>query len=290
MKRILITGINSYVGNSFAEWVADSPESYSVTKISLRDGTWKEQDFSEFDVVLHVAGIAHRKETKKNADLYYKVNRDLTFEIAKKAKAEGVKQFIFLSTMSVYGMNKSTIHKYTPVNPKSNYGKSKLEAEKFLGTLNNDDFRVVTLRPPIIYGKGCKGNYQILAKFSLKLPFFPDVHNRRSMIYIDNLSEFIRKLIDKHSEGLYFPQNKEFVCTSTMVKTIAQIHGQRIRLSKSLNIPIKLFRFGLVDKVFSDLIYEKTLTDDIIPDFNLINFEQSIKMTEDEDEKNSNTL
>src|SRR5699024_12325041 len=115
--------------------------------------------------------------------------------------AEGVKQFIFLSTMSVYGMNKGTIHKYTPVNPKSNYGKSKLEAETFIGTLNNEDFRVVTLRPPMIYGKGCKGNYQILAKFSLKLHLFQDVYNRRSMINIDNLSESIEKLKKKNSEG-----------------------------------------------------------------------------------------
>src|SRR5699024_3871046 len=103
MKRILITGVNSYVGNSFEEWVSDLRKSYSVTKISLRDGTWKELDLWEFDVVLHVAGIAHVSRDTKMEEAYYRVNRDLTVEVAEKAKIDGVKQFIFMSSIIVYG-------------------------------------------------------------------------------------------------------------------------------------------------------------------------------------------
>src|SRR5699024_574338 len=129
MKKILITGVNSYVGNRFAEWVKQYPEEYEVDKISVRGGRWKKMDFSDYDSILHVAGIAHRKETIENKKLYYLVNRDLTNGIALKAKKEGVKQFIFLSSMSVYGLIEGVIDNSTPLKPKSHYGKSKLQAE-----------------------------------------------------------------------------------------------------------------------------------------------------------------
>src|SRR5699024_7393635 len=130
------------------------------------------------------------------------------------------------------GLDTGVIHKFTPTRPKSNYGKSKLQAEQQIKTLDNEHSRIPLIRPPMIYGKGCKGNYQALAKFSLKSRFFLDIHNRRSMIYIDNLSEFIRMLIDQYAYGLFFPQNKEFVCTSLMVKMIAEKHGHNITLTK----------------------------------------------------------
>src|SRR5699024_3355509 len=103
MKKILITGVNSYVGNSLEKRLEKDSEKYQVDKVSLRDSSWKEKDFSTYNSIVHVAGIAHRKETKENEHLYYQVNRDLAFRVAKKAKDNGVKHFIFLSSMSVYG-------------------------------------------------------------------------------------------------------------------------------------------------------------------------------------------
>jgi UDP-glucose 4-epimerase len=248
----------------------------------MRDGIWREKDFSSYDVVLHVAGIAHQKETKKNENLYYKVNRDLAFEVAQKAKTENVKQFIFLSSMSVYGLNKGVINSKTPFNPKSNYGKSKLQAEDLIIPLNKSNFKVVVLRPPMIYGKGCKGNYQRLAKLATKSPFFPDIYNKRSMIYIDNLSEIVRILIDSFVEGVFFPQNESYVCTSNMVKMIAESHGLDIRLTRLLNYPIKLLKINTLDKVFGDLVYEKSLSinmDKQIRSF--VDLKESVRMTEE---------
>src|SRR5699024_2819593 len=161
---------------------------------------WKEKDFSMYDVVVHVAGIAHRKETKENAQLYYEINRDLAYDVAQKSKTESVKQFIFLSSMSVYGLEEGVIDGRTPLHPKSNYGKSKLEAENLIQPLENKNFKVAIIRPPMIYGKDCKGNYQRLAKIAKKVPVFPKIDNKRSMIYIDNLSEFIRLSIDRSEE------------------------------------------------------------------------------------------
>lgn len=257
MKKILITGANSYIGTSFEKWIKQWSGDYSVDTVDMIDGTWREKSFSAYDVVFHVAGIAHIKETKENAELYYKVNRDLVYEVAKKAKAEGVKQFIFLSSMSVYGMETGIISKDTVPMPKSNYGKSKLQAEELIASLQDDDFNIAVLRPPMIYGKGCKGNYVRLEKFALKSPIFPKIENKRSMIYIDNLCEFVKQIIDDESKGLFLPQNDEYVCTSDMVREIAEANGKKIYMTKLFNPVLMILKIRTVNKVFGDLVYEK---------------------------------
>lgn len=278
MKKILITGSNSYIGTSFEKWLGQWPEDYSVETVDMIDGTWREKDFSVYDVVFHVAGIVHIKETKENVGLYYKVNCDLVYEVAQKAKGDGVRQFIFLSSMSVYGIDNGVIGKYTSLNPKSNYGKSKQQAEEMIAPLEEATFKIAILRPPMIYGKGCKGNYPRLAKIAIKLPVFPDVKNKRSMIYIDNLCEFVRLLIDECRSGLFLPQNKEYVCTSEMVKLIAEVHGKKMMMTKLFNPLLRLLEIGTVNKVFGDLVYEKSLS--LNEGYETVSIEASIKMTE----------
>lgn len=289
MKNILITGANSYVGKSLEIWLENFPDKYSIDSISLRNDSWKGKDFSGYDVVFHVAGIAHIKETKEIADLYYKVNRDLAYETAKKAKSDGVKQFIFLSSMSVYGIANGVIDKNSPLNPKSNYGKSKLQAEELIAPLSDNAFKMAIIRPPMIYGKGCKGNYPRLANLAQKVLVFPSIENKRSMIYIENLSEFVRLLIDHCVGGLYFPQNKEYVKTTELVRIIAKAHGKKIKVSKILNWPIAI---GLklsetYRKVFGSFVYEKNmpgspgvLMDGKSINYETVSFEESIKRTE----------
>lgn len=282
MKKILITGLNGYVGNSFEKWIKNFPEEYVVDKISLREESWKKQDFSRYDVILHMVGIAHIKETKENEHLYYQINRDLAYEVAKKSKKEGVKHFIFLSSMSIYGMDTGIIDFNTIPDPKSNYGKSKLQAEELIKTLCADSFKVSILRPPMIYGKECKGNYQKLAKLAITFPIFPKIENRRSMIYIDNLSSFIKYIIDYSKEGVFFPQNKEYVNTSRMVEIIAKTHKKRIWLTRLFN-PF-LFLIGhnnIVKKVFGNLIYQKDLSTETLKIDEYIDFKETIILTED---------
>lgn len=278
MKKILITGINSYVGNSLAEWLEKDPDSYEINRISLRDGFWKELDFSFYDVVVHVAGIAHQKETKENEHLYYEINRDLAVEVAEKAKSKGVKQFIFLSSMSVYGLDQGVIDENTPLEPKSHYGKSKLQAEEQINKLIDSKFKVAIIRPPMIYGKECPGNYQRLRKLTLKTPIFPNIDNKRSMIYVDNLSEFMRYLIDNVDKGLYFPQNLEYVNTSEMVQMIAKQHGKKIKLTKAFNLLLTLMNIGIIKKIFGSLMYKK---DNQMYYSSFIDNSKSIELTEE---------
>ncbi len=284
MKKILITGANSYAGTSIEKWLERYPDKYSIDTVDMRGDSWKEKDFSEYDVLFHVAGIAHVSSDPKMEDLYYKVNRDLTIETAEKAKREGVKQFVFMSSIIVYGdssSDKKVIDINTVPTPSNFYGNSKLQAEEGIKPFESDDFKVVILRPPMIYGKGSKGNYPKLAKAARKLPFFPDIENQRSMLHIDNLCEFIKVIIDNEESGLFFPQNSEYVKTSEMVRLIAEAHGKKIRLTKVFNPVLKLMygRVGIVNKVFGNLVYEKSMGDYKV-NFQIRDLQESIMATE----------
>ena len=284
MKKVLITGKNSYVGNSLVKWLKNYPERYSIDLISLRDDSWKEKDFSKYDVVFHVAGIAHVSSDPKMEDMYYQVNRNLTIETAQKSKAEGVKQFIFMSSIIIYGdssKDKRVIDKDTVPTPSNFYGNSKLQAEKGIEPLGNHHFKVAIIRPPMIYGKGSKGNYPKLAKVAQKLPVFPDIDNQRSMVHIDNLCEFIRLIIDNKEDGLFFPQNTEYVKTSEMVKLIADVNGKNMKLIKIFNPLLKLMglQIGLINKVFGNLVYESSIST-YKEDYRIRNFKETIELTE----------
>lgn len=265
MKRILITGANSYIGTSVEKYLSQWPEEYHVDTIDMVDGSWRNKSFEGYDSVFHVAGIAHQdsgKITEERKQLYYKVNTDLTVETAKKAKAEGVKQFIFMSSIIVYGASakmgeKKVITRDTKPAPEGAYGDSKLQAELGIQPLQDDTFNVCILRPPMIYGPGSKGNYPLLEKAALKLPFFPDVANERSMLHIDRLCTHVKEIINQQNSGIFFPQNPEYVCTSQLVQEIAQFHGKRIRLTRLFNPLLRIMsgRIAVVDKVFGSLTY-----------------------------------
>lgn len=288
MKNILITGANSYIGVSFEKWIKQCNAEYSIDTIDMQSEMWKEYDFSHYDAVFHVAGIAHVSTDPKLEDLYYKVNRDLTIEVAQKAKNQGVKQFIFMSSIIVYGdsshINKRrVINKDTVPTPSNFYGNSKLQAEEGILPLSDDKFKVAVLRPPMIYGKGSKGNYPKLAKIARKLPFFPDVDNERSMLHIDNLCEFIRLIIKNEESGVFYPQNEEYVKISELVKEIAKVHGKNIKTTKLFNPILRgMGNFiGLVNKAFGNLVYEKGMSE-YKDDYRIRNFKESIEVTEGE--------
>lgn len=291
MKKILITGANSYIGTSFETYINENyPQAYQVDTVDMIDGTWRGKSFAGYDTVYHVAGIAHSDNGKIGAEkekLYRAVNTDLTVETAKKAKADGVSQFIFMSSAIVYGdsapMSKQKmITKDTPVDPANCYGDSKVQAENGIRPLEDASFRVVILRPPMIYGKGSKGNYPTLAKLARKLPVFPKVQNCRSMLYIENLCEFVRLMIENEESGTFWPQNGEYSNTSEMVKLIAEAHGKKIRLTKAFNWALPLARraTGLVDKAFGNLAYDMKMSEYKAP-YQKVSLAESIKIAEE---------
>lgn len=290
MKRILITGANSYIGTSFETYIKTQfPADYSVDTVDMIDGSWRNKSFCGYDVIYHVAGIAHSDSGKISAEkekLYRSVNTDLTIETAKKAKKDGVKQFIFMSSAIVYGDSapigkKKVITKDTPVSPANCYGDSKVQAEKGIIPLSDASFKVVILRPPMIYGKGSKGNFPMLEKMAGKLPFFPKVENERSMLYIGNLVEFVRLVIENEEIGTFWPCNRECSITSELVREIARCHGKKTILISGFSWALKLLSLfnGNVNKAFGNLTYGNQLGD-YKSEYRLYSLEESIKETE----------
>lgn len=289
MKKILITGAGSYIGTSFEEYVSQWPEKYQVDTVDMIDGSWREKSFYGYDAVYHVAGIAHSdvgNVSEERKDFYYKINTDLTIETAQKAKNDGVKQFIFMSSAIVYGDSapigqKKRIKKDTPINPANFYGDSKLKAEKGIMLLNDESFKVCVLRPPMIYGPRSKGNYPVLAKFAQKLPIFPWVDNERSMLYVENLAEFVRLMVENEEYGIFWPQNAEYVSTAMMVRQIAEVHGKKIVMVKGLDWALKVLSHatGLVNKAFGNLSYDQEISK-YKESYQVCSFEESISRTE----------
>lgn len=290
MKKILITGANSYIGTSFEKYITENYNGeYIIDTLDMKNEDWRKKSFSCYDSIFHVAGIAHSdsgKISKEKEKLYYSVNTDLAIETAKKAKKDGAKQFIYMSSAIVYGASapigeRKIITKDTPVSPENCYGDSKVQAEKGIMPLNDEKFNVVILRPPMIYGKGCKGNYPLLAKLALKVPVFPYIRNERSMLYIENLCEFVRLMVENEEKGIFWPQNKEYSNTSELVQMIAEAHEKKIYLVKGFEWVLRILSHitGCVNKAFGNLSYDMKMSEYQL-DYRKHNFKISIKETE----------
>ena len=283
IKKVLITGSNSYVGTNVESWLKKYPDDFVVDTVSTLNDEWKNADFTKYDVVFHVAGIAHVDAKKKMEPLYRRVNTDLTISVAKVAKESGVKQFIFMSSNIVYRESRSlkanVVTQKTMPNPNNFYGDSKLQAEIGLEKLESDIFKVVILRPPMIYGPNCKGNFLRLAKLATIVPVFPAFHNKRSMLYIDNLSEFVRQIIIRELYGIYYPQNSELADTVEIVRTFAKQNNHKIYIWKWLNIFVYLGSpfIKSLNKMFADSYYVPEMSKYDF-DYQLVNQEESYKM------------
>ena len=294
MKKILIAGANSYIGTSFEKYAYEHySDQLAADTVDMIDGSWRNKDFSSYDVVFHVAGIAHADVGNVTDEIkakYYAINTDLAIETAKKAKEDGVKQFVFMSSAIIYGDSVpygkiKRITKDTDPAPANFYGDSKWQADKGVRELADDKFTVTVLRPPMIYGKGSKGNYPTLSKMARKLPIFPDIQNERSMLYIENLCEFLCQVMIRAEGGIFWPQNREYSRTSEMVKLIAEANSHRLFVNKIFNPMVSLTSIipgkvgALANKAFGNLSYEMSMSE---YDFNyrVADLKSSISRTE----------
>ena len=297
VKKVLITGAGSFIGESFSSYASNNYPALEVNSIDMMDGSWRKADFSTYDIVYHVAGIAHAdvgNVDEATKEKYYKVNTDLAVEVAEKAKTEGVKEFIFMSSMIVYGDSapygkKKVIDEKTVPQPANFYGDSKLQADVAVRDLADDKFKVVVLRPPMIYGKGSKGNYPTLAKLAKKLPVFPRIENERSMLHIDNLCEFLCQimLVEFSTPSVVLiPQNAEWTKTCEMVREIGEVCGKKVRIVGILNLAVWLGSKvpgkigGLVNKAFGNSCYAQSMSVYEGIDYQKVGLNESIVRTE----------
>lgn len=282
MKRILITGAGSYVGESVRKYILSTSSDFEIDAVDTMNDAWKEAEFSKYDVVYHVAGIAHVNADPKMEPLYYKVNRDLTIEVACAAKAAGVKQFIFMSSQIVFHESQSlkteVLTAQTKENPNGFYGDSKLQAELGIKPLEDENFKVCILRPCMIYGPNAKGNFPRLAKLATKVPLFPEWHNKRSMLYIDNLAEFVKQAVIRELSGTFYPQNRELADTVEIISFFAKAAGHKVWITRLLNPFVWLGSFVLqpINKMFATYYYAPEMSK-MDFDYQLVSFEESLK-------------
>ena len=282
--RVLITGKNSYIGESFENWVKNTNPEWDIDTICLKDLTWKTTSFSDYDAILHVAGIAHVSADPKLEELYYRVNRDLAIEVAQKAKEDKVKQFIFMSSMIIYGADEgvgisNVITTETKPQPLNFYGDSKLQADLAIQAMNDESFKTAIIRTPMVYGPNSKGNFPKLIKLAKFTPVFPSLENHRSMIYIDNLTEFIRLLVLHQSSGVFFPQNEEYVETKEIVITAGECMKRKIYSVGIFNPFLTLMskKISFINKVLGNKIYDKELSKHFNQEYCVVDFKESIK-------------
>ena len=282
MIKVLITGAGSYVGESVRKYILSTSSDFEIDAVDTMGDNWKKADYTKFDVIYYVAGIAHVNADPKMEALYYKVNRDLTIAVAKHAKAAGVKQFIFMSSQIVFHESQSLkseiITLGTKERPNGFYGDSKLQAEIGLHDLESETFKVCILRPCMIYGPNAKGNFLRLAKLATNSPVFPDWHNKRSMLYIDNLSEFVKQIILRQMSGTFYPQNREQADTVEIIRFFAKSNGRKIWITRILNPFVWIGSFVLqsINKMFATYYYDPEMSKYDF-DYQLVSFEESLK-------------
>lgn len=284
--NILIIGKNSYIGNHIDQWLSNN--GHHVKQQDAVSENWKQYDYSNFDTIVHVAGIVHRPNCK-DWNLYKSVNTEMPISIATIAKIQGVKQYVFLSTMGVYAACKRLkgfiIDKKTPLSTDANcyYSRSKILAEKGLSEIQDNTFNVAIVRPPSVYGKGCKGGYiKGFKSIANILPIIPKAYENaiQSFIYIDNLCECIRLIIEKGMSGVFCPQDDEIPNANRLLEVICNGIGKRYRSSSFLGSCLKLISFlPIVKKAYGGISYSRELSQ--ISEFNyiVVPFREGMKLT-----------
>lgn len=265
--KICIIGKNSYIGNHIDEWLTQY--GYEVFQLDVLSEDWKSYDYSSYDVVIHVAGIVHQPNCQ-DASLYTRVNTEMPIYIAEKFKKSRTLKsvFVFLSTMAVFGvpkrLGKNVIQIDTPTSPVGLYGKSKLEAEEGLLPLQDYNFDVIIVRPPNVYGKGCRGGYiKGFERVVKKLPIIPKAFTnvKQSVLYINNLCEFIRLAIEQKRKGIFMPQDSFAVSAVDICTAIAKGIGKKPRTSVLLGGVVRLFSFiPLIQKAYGGVEYDIKLS------------------------------
>lgn len=281
--KILVVGKGSYIGSNIQAFL--EKKNHKVKEFDILNNDLLEEDLRGIDVVIHVAAIVHRKDIH-DYSIYYKVNVELPVSVAQKAKRNGVKQFIFLSSMAIYGEEKqlkgNIIDEQTLCKPISHYAKSKLEAEHKLQGLEDQNFKIAIVRPANVYGKGCRGNYiSGFCKVVKKLPVIPFAYanTKQGLIYIDNLCQLVYLIIEKRGQGVFPAQDNPPVSSLELMNELAKALGLKRKKSKIFGWLFYIFRCKPVKKLFGGVAYDEKYAQTILGEYQIVSFEEAIQKT-----------
>lgn len=261
--KILITGTNSFVGRNFINYSSFK----DVKEISLLKHTPDNIDFHNFDVIIHLVAIVHQKKTIPESQ-YFIINRDLCLQVAELAKKAGVKQFIFLSTVKVYGKfisGSEPWNEHSVCLPEDAYGKSKYEAELALRKLEDKNFTVSIIRTPLVYGEYVRANMLSIMKLVSRMHILPfkNVNNRRNFTGAENLVSFIDRIIEKRVSGVFIAMDEKAISTSELVKMISKNLDKKIFYFKIPDIMIKIGMYvfpSIFDRLYGSFEMDNSRT------------------------------
>ncbi|MEW6551050.1 MAG: NAD-dependent epimerase/dehydratase family protein [Campylobacterota bacterium] len=277
--KIIITGASGFVGSYF---INKYNKKYDIKTFSFLKDDINTLDCSGVDVVFHLSALVHQMGGA-SVDEYERVNVTQTLKLAKKAKESGVKHFVFMSTVKVYGEETNSVYtEHSECHPEDEYGKSKLIAEIELQKLENDDFRVSIVRTPIVYGYGVKANIKSLVKLVNKIPILPfgGIENRRSIVYIGNLCHLVDEVIQQNQSGIFLASDDKPLSTSKLIELIAENLEKKIYLIK---IPffetlLKLLKPSFHKRLYGSLEVDNTITKEKLNLKNHYSVEEGIKL------------
>lgn len=286
MKKVMLVGIGGYIGGKFTEYIKNNYPDWVVDSVDSMNGIWKEADFHGYDAVYNVSGLAHANARQGSEEQYYAVNGQLPIDVAAKAKAEGVPLFVQMSSMVVYGdmsglgEEKMIFADTVPEEP-TIYGKSKMMAERGLHELEDSTFQVAIIRPPLIYSENARDNFPRLVNFAKKMPIFPKLENKQSMVYVDNLCELIHLIIDNNQGGTYYPQQECYIETSKIVRDIANAVGNHLWQTRFFNPFLRFFskfkKFAFIHKAFGSITYDMSISNHFDGKYRVVSYEKSIQ-------------
>jgi len=277
--KLLLTGSSGFIGSYFQSHYADR---YDIKTFSFLKDELDSLDLTQIDVVVHLSALVHQMGGAAKEE-YTRVNVDNTLALAQKAKQSGVKQFVFMSSVKVYGEETDTPYaESTKCEPMDDYGVSKLEAENKLREIEEGGFTVSILRTPVVYGKGVKANIQNLVKLVDKVPVLPfgGISNRRSMVYIGNLCDMIDRLCESKTSGTFLAGDDQPVSTTELIEIIEKVRNRKVAL---LNIPLfpqllKTVKPSFYKRLYESLEVDNRWTKKMLSFENKVNTEEGIRL------------
>lgn len=263
MAKVLITGANSFVGSNYKKYSKNSV----IEEISLFDHNPANIEFGKYDVVLHLVAIVHQSK-KISESKYFEINKELCLQTAINAKNAGIKQFVFLSTVKVYGRyqpGKGSWNESSVCDPEDGYGKSKYAAEVALKELDDNNFTVSIVRTPLVYGEDVKANMRSIIKLVERFSILPlgKINNKRSFTSIENLVAFIDRIIEKRASGVFIAKDEEALSTTELVNFISESLGKKLILITIPKFIINLVTFiypRIFDRLYGSFEMENSQT------------------------------
>ena len=286
MKKVMLVGVGGYIGDKFTEYIKKNYSDWQIDAVDSMNRKWAETDFHGYDAVYNVSGLAHANARQGSEEQYYAVNGQLPIDIATKTKSEGVPMFVQMSSQIVYGdmsglgEDKIITAETVPSEP-TIYGKSKMMAERGLQKLLDDTFQIAIIRPPLIYSEFARDNFPRLVNFAKKMPVFPKLENKQSMVYVDNLCELIRLIIENNKGGIYYPQQECYIEISKIVADIAKSAGNKMWQTRIFNPVLRLLskvpQLDFIHKVFGSIVYDMELSNHFDGKYRVVSYEESIR-------------